>query len=157
MRKNRYVYLNEVGEEFSMSTNSVLRTVLIDDSDIDLFIQRRFLEVYKFSQQLVLYKSASEALESLGTMDGTEIPEIIFLDLNMPEIDGFSFLKSFEELPETVRNKVKIVVLTSSNSLKDKETAFSFKNVIQFITKPLKQTDIEELRRIVNTSTPSEN
>jgi two-component system, NarL family, nitrate/nitrite response regulator NarL len=127
----------------------VEKTVLIDDSDIDLFIQRRFLEVYNFSSELLLYKSAEEALSWLRNINGEAAPDIIFLDLNMPEIDGFSFLKNFKELPEKIKEKSKIVVLTSSNSSKDREQAFSFKNVIQFITKPLKQTDIEDLKRLI--------
>lgn len=130
----------------------VEKTVLIDDSDIDLFIQRRFLEVYNFSNELFLYKSAEEALGWLQNINGESAPDIIFLDLNMPEIDGFSFLKNFRDLPEKVKIKSKIVVLTSSNSSKDREQAFSFKNVIQFITKPLKQTDIEELKRLITTN-----
>lgn len=129
----------------------VEKTVLIDDSDIDLFIQRRFLEVYNFSSELLLYKSAEEALSWLRNINGEAAPDIIFLDLNMPEIDGFSFLKNFKELPEKIKEKSKIVVLTSSNSSKDREQAFSFKNVIQFITKPLKQTDIEDLKRLIAT------
>jgi two-component system, NarL family, nitrate/nitrite response regulator NarL len=130
----------------------VEKTVLIDDSDIDLFIQRRFLEVYNFSNELLLYKSAEEALGWLKNNNGEAAPDIIFLDLNMPEIDGFSFLKNFKELPEKIKLKSKIVVLTSSNSSKDREQAFSFKNVIQFITKPLKQTDIEELKKLITTN-----
>ena len=125
------------------------KTVLIDDSDIDLFIQRRFLEVYNFSNQLFLYKSAEEALDWLKGMNGDTPPDIIFLDLNMPEIDGFSFLKNFLDLPEKIKSKSKIVVLTSSNNAQDREQAFSFTNVIQFITKPLKQTDIEELKGLL--------
>lgn len=127
----------------------VEKTVLIDDSDIDLFIQRRFLEVYNFSNQLFLYKSAEEALDWLKAMNGDTPPDIIFLDLNMPEIDGFSFLKNFIELPEKIKAKSKIVVLTSSNNAQDRQQAFSFTNVIQFITKPLKQTDIEELKGLL--------
>jgi two-component system, NarL family, nitrate/nitrite response regulator NarL len=125
------------------------KTVLIDDSDIDLFIQRRFLEVYNFSNELFLYKSAEEALDWLKTSQEGTPPDIIFLDLNMPEIDGFSFLKNFLSLPDHVRSKSKIVVLTSSNNAKDREQAFSFNNVIQFITKPLKQTDIEDLKKLI--------
>jgi len=125
------------------------KTILIDDSDIDLFIQRRFLEVYNFSEQLLQYKSAEEALNFLRRLNEDAAPDVIFLDLNMPESDGFEFLKDFSELPERVTNKSKIVVLTSSNSAKDSELVFENKNVIQFITKPLKQSDIEELRRIV--------
>ena len=130
----------------------VEKTVLIDDSDIDLFIQRRFLEVYNFSNELLLYKSAEEALGWLKNINGETAPDIIFLDLNMPEIDGFSFLKNFKELSEKIILKSKIVVLTSSNSSKDREQAFSFKNVIQFITKPLKQTDIEELKKLITSN-----
>lgn len=128
----------------------VEKTMLIDDSDIDLFIQRRFLEVYNFSDELSLYKSAEEALGWLMSASKDDAPDIIFLDLNMPEQDGFAFLKNFEELPESVRGKSKIVVLTSSNSNKDRDQAFACKNVIQFITKPLKQTDIEELKQLLS-------
>jgi two-component system nitrate/nitrite response regulator NarL len=128
----------------------VNKTVLIDDSDIDLFIQRRFLEVYNFSRQLVSYKSAEEALNWLKNINGETPPDIIFLDLNMPEVDGFAFLKTFDTLPESIRKKSKIVVLTSSNSSKDREQVFQSKNVIQFITKPLKQSDIEELQELIS-------
>lgn len=127
----------------------VEKTVLIDDSDIDLFIQRRFLEVYNFSNQLFLYKSAEEALAWLRAINGEPAPDIIFLDLNMPENDGFAFLKDFNDLPKSVTSKSRIVVLTSSNSALDREQALSHDNVIQFITKPLKQTDIEELKKLV--------
>ncbi|HTE30793.1 MAG TPA: response regulator [Chryseolinea sp.] len=128
----------------------VERTLLIDDSDIDLFIQRRFLEVYNFSDELFLYKSAEEAMGWLQSINSETIPDIIFLDLNMPESDGFSFLNNFKELPENIRVKSKIVVLTSSNSAKDRDQAFAFANVIHFITKPLKQTDIEELKNLIS-------
>jgi two-component system, NarL family, nitrate/nitrite response regulator NarL len=128
-----------------MSTK-VNKTLLIDDSDVDLFIQRRFLEVYNFSSQLVSYKSAAEALHWLQNMNGQDPPEIIFLDLNMPDVDGFSFLRTFDTLPEKIKKTARIVVLTSSNSSKDKDQAFEHTNVIQFITKPLKQSDIELLK-----------
>lgn len=127
----------------------VEKTLLIDDSDIDLFIQRRFLEVYNFSNDLQLFKSAEEALKWLETIDLSDVPEVIFLDLNMPEFDGFTFLRQFKELPVPVQRKAKIVVLTSSNSSKDREQAFTFSNVIQFITKPLKQSDLDELKTLI--------
>jgi hypothetical protein len=49
-----------------MSKGSVEKAVLIDDSDIDLFIQKRFLEVYNFSQHLEMYNSANEAFNALN-------------------------------------------------------------------------------------------
>lgn len=130
----------------------VNKTVLIDDSEIDLFIQRRFLEVYDFSNQLISYKSAEAALNWLKNSNGEPAPDIIFLDLNMPDVDGFAFLKRFESLPDKIKNTSKIVVLTSSNSVKDKQQVFENKNVIQFITKPLKQSDIEDLGKLLKNS-----
>ncbi|HPM31233.1 MAG TPA: response regulator [Chryseolinea sp.] len=138
-----------------MNQSLVEKTILIDDSDIDLFIQRRFLEVYNFSDTLVLYNSAEDALGWLKEMKGEAAPDVIFLDLNMPEIDGFSFLNDFKKLPPEILRKCKIVVLTSSNSAKDREQAFSFENVIQFITKPIKQSDIEDLKVLINQDVPT--
>ncbi|MBT1704701.1 response regulator [Chryseosolibacter indicus] len=128
----------------------VEKTVLIDDSDIDLFIQRRFLEVYGFSSKLIVYKSAKEALNWLQKLNGEAPPDVIFLDLNMPDVDGFGFLKGFESLEDGIKGKTRIVVLTSSNSLQDRKMAFENKNVIHFITKPLKQSDIEELNGMIS-------
>ena len=73
-----------VKQYMTMNQSLVEKTILIDDSDIDLFIQRRFLEVYNFSNTLVLYNSAEEALSWLKEMKGDTAPDVIFLDLNMP-------------------------------------------------------------------------
>src|SRR5688500_13528848 len=127
----------------------VEKTMLIDDSEIDLFIHRRFLELCNFSKELVAYKSAESALDWLRNLNGVEPPNIIFLDLNMPVVDGFSFLNLFTELPDKIKKHSRIVVLTSSNSVTDREQVFLYKNVIQMITKPIKQADIEALRMLV--------
>lgn len=124
-------------------------TVLIDDSDIDLFIQKRFLEVYQFSKKLTSYRSAEEALKNLTSARDHNAPDVIFLDLNMPNMDGFEFLEQFQALPNEIRGKAKIVVLTSSNSQKDRVQAFTYQNVVHFVTKPLRQSDIEDLKRLV--------
>jgi CheY-like chemotaxis protein len=123
-------------------------TLLIDDSDIDLFIQRRFLEVYNFSRKLVSYKSADEALQWLLSASGEELPDVIFLDLNMPKTDGFEFLERFAQLPAHLTNQTRVIILTSSNSKADKEKVMTYKQVVHFITKPIKQSDIEEITAI---------
>lgn len=132
----------------------VVTAVLIDDSDIDLFIQRRFLEALKFSEKLISYKSAEEALENLSHA-AQPVPEVIFLDLNMPNVDGFGFLEGFKLLPDKIRDKPKIVVLTSSNSQQDRIQALAYDNVVHFVTKPLKQTDLEELKKILTPTGPA--
>lgn len=123
--------------------------MLIDDSEIDLFIHRRFLELCNFSKELIACKSAESALEWLRNLNGAEPPNVIFLDLNMPIVDGFSFLKHFTQLPGKIKKQIRIVVLTSSNSLTDREQVFLYENVIHMITKPIRQSDVEALRILV--------
>jgi two-component system nitrate/nitrite response regulator NarL len=130
-------------------TSIVNKTALIDDSDIDLFIQRRFLEVYNFSNQIVSYQSGTDALQWLQRVTEAEAPDIIFLDLNMPDLDGFGFLEKFHQLPVKIKEKSKIVVLTSSSNADDRKESLSKEGVIHFITKPLKKKDIEDLGKIV--------
>ena len=127
-------------------TKPVDKAMLIDDSEIDLFIHRRFLELCNFSKEVITYRSAESALDWFKNLNGEAAPEIIFLDLNMPVVDGFSFLNQFNGLPEKITSRSQIVVLTSSNSTTDREQVFLYKNVIKMITKPIKQTDIEALR-----------
>lgn len=128
----------------------VNHTILIDDSEIDLFIQRRFLEIFQFSKDFTLFQSADEALEWLNNQPEGAMPDMIFLDLNMPKKDGFDFLEQFAQLPPSKTQHPRIVVLTSSNSSADAVRSKSYPNVIEFITKPLKQSDIENIRKILN-------
>lgn len=122
------------------------KAMLIDDSEIDLFIHRRFLELCNFSHELISYRSAESALEWLKNLNGDPAPDLIFLDLNMPVVDGFSFLNHFNELPRKIRDRSRIVVLTSSSSTTDREQVFLYENVVKMITKPIKQADIDALR-----------
>lgn len=125
------------------------KAMLIDDSEIDLFIHRRFLELCNFCNELISHRSAETALDWLKNLNGDPAPSVIFLDLNMPVIDGFSFLEHFNNLPEKIRNQSRIVVLTSSNSVTDREQVFLHRNVIKMITKPIRQADIDALSKLV--------
>lgn len=116
--------------------------IIIDDSEIDLLIQKRFLELYGFKGAIELYTSVNEAFINMSK-PGYDPADIIFLDLNMPESDGFTFLNSFNQLPYPVTSKTRIVVLTSSENPLDKELVMTYNPVIEYLTKPLKQADAE--------------
>jgi two-component system, NarL family, nitrate/nitrite response regulator NarL len=117
--------------------------VLIDDNDIDLFVQKRFIEINRFADQVITFRSPMDALDYLN--GGQELPEIIFLDLNMPVMDGFEFLERYVTFPEKVTQSTKVVVLTSSSSTADRERAIGFHNVIDFASKPLSAQSLERV------------
>lgn len=120
--------------------------ILIDDNDIDLFVQKRFVEINNFSERVITYNSATLAISRLMNLEESTIPNLIFLDLNMPEMDGFGFLENFKKLPPSIRDKTKVVVVTSSSSHTDKERALAFAPVIHFMSKPLSDKALDQIR-----------
>lgn len=120
--------------------------ILIDDNDIDLFVQKRFVEINNFSERVITYNSATLAISRLMNLEESTIPNLIFLDLNMPEMDGFGFLENFKKLPPSIRDKTKVVVVTSSSSHTDKERALAFEPVIHFMSKPLSDKALDQIR-----------
>ena len=64
-------------------------------------------------------------------------PDVVFVDLNMPVLNGFQFIEKFYELPEDMVKKSQIVILTSSLNSRDKEIASRLNPDIKFLSKPL--------------------
>ncbi len=131
----------------SLKINLVM---LIDDSDIDLFIQRKVVELTGFASQVKAYINPKEALNHLSVATKEQLPELILLDLNMPIMDGFAVLQALEALPEQVANNCKVVVLTSSNSAKDRQKATDYHFVKGFLSKPLSEASIAELKNMMH-------
>ena len=81
------------------------RVLLIDDNDIDNFINERMITTNHFGKQVVVKNSGDLALNYLKEhqSDPNTLPQIIFLDLNMPVMDGFAFLEEYDKLSDTVK------------------------------------------------------
>ena len=120
--------------------------LLIDDNDIDLFINKKIIEFNNFSNKLISLSSSKEALDYLQTVDKGALPQIIFLDLNMPLSDGFQVLSEFSKLADHIRTGVSIVILTSSNNPNDKDKVEKNANVLYFLSKPLNEEKLQIIR-----------
>jgi CheY-like chemotaxis protein len=131
-----------------MEMDSIDMVMLVDDNDTDNFISRRIIEITKFATQVVIKNSGKSALEYLEENKNNykNLPDLIFLDINMPIVDGFVFLYEFENFPETVRDKCKIIILSSSDNKKDIDKIVNNDYVIKFITKPLSEKSLEQIK-----------
>lgn len=122
--------------------------MLVDDNDTDNFISKRIIEITKFSKGVEVKSSGKTALDYLKENQNNidKIPSLIFLDINMPIVDGFVFLYEFEKFNELVRNKCKVIILSSSDNKRDIDKIVNNNHVIKFITKPLTEVALDEIK-----------
>lgn len=121
--------------------------LLVDDNHIDNLINRKILDNAKYAETIIVIDSPEEAIKfvraSLET--GNNVPEVIFLDLRMPVMNGFEFLKSLKDLPNLKPELIKIFVLSSSLDPKDIKRIKENHLVSRFIGKPLTNQILEEI------------
>lgn len=113
--------------------------LLVDDDEISHFINSAFIRKSNLCNAVVTAIHGKEALQYLSNCLDKKLPypELIFLDLKMPVMDGFEFLELFHQKDISSNSKVIIIVLTSSDNPYDKEKVKKYSGVKDYITKPL--------------------
>jgi len=130
-----------------MEDKAIGLVMLVDDNDTDNFISKRIIEITDFAKVVIVKSSGKSALDYLDeNRDNAEdLPEIIFLDINMPIVDGFVFLYEFEKFNDTVKDKCRVIILSSSDNKRDIDKIVNNDYVIKFVTKPLTEHSLEEI------------
>lgn len=117
--------------------------LIIDDSVVDVEVLSLVLSFNNFGKKISKFYSAPKALEFIQNVTN-EIPDLIFLDINMPEMDGFEFLDEIEKIP-SLENKFKVIIFSSSNDMEDFEKAKTYKVVTKYWVKPIKGDYLNDL------------
>lgn len=122
-----------------------MKVLLIDDDKINNFLNRSIIEKHCGNDCIVSEfinpEEAYEFLKDCSLTNHENCPDVIFLDINMPEMSGFELLEKMEE--ESIRLvKTKIFILSSSLDPNDIERSKSFESVTDFISKPLDKSKI---------------
>ena len=115
------------------------KLVLIDDNPIDHYIVRTMLYNNEACKQATYTFDGSMVLEFIEeNISATELlPDVIFLDLTMPNFSGWEFLDKFEKIKDSLDKKIELYVMTSSVRESDKERSSKYGCVNSFISKPL--------------------
>ena len=124
--------------------------MLIDDNEIDNLINQKMIEAAVVAEIIYTHTSAKSAIEFLRNVEKLEVadkvlPDVVFLDIDMPLMDGFQFLDEFEKLGNALKKKCKIVMLTSSINPQDFTRSKKYTSVKQYLNKPLTNESIVTL------------
>ncbi|MBP6334452.1 MAG: response regulator [Bacteroidia bacterium] len=121
--------------------------LLIDDSESDNLINRSIILRNNFSGSVSAALSAEEGILFLEDQfkKKATIPDLIFLDIKMPGVDGFGFLKLFDKLDSSIRHRTSIIMLTASTDMIDYYRAISNPYVLNYLKKPLNIVELMTL------------
>lgn len=115
--------------------------LLIDDDKVLNFLTASAFKRSSHINEVHVSYDGREALDLLSKL--THTPDFILLDISMPTMNGFEFLDRYDQLGYS--NKTKIAIYTSSIEKEDKEKAKQYKNVVDFIVKPLSTEKLQEI------------
>lgn len=124
--------------------NSVL---LIDDDRSTNFFNKIIIQKANCTDTIVVVESGEQGLEYLNTSIDQKFPQpdLIFLDINMPGMDGWEFMEHYEKLDDNKKGKIIIIMLTTSLNPDDKEKADQILDIRAFKNKPLSTAMVLEI------------
>ena len=125
--------------------NKLQKVLLVDDDDIVNSINKVIIKHAKFADEIITETVASKALGLIKEQkDGGLLPEIIFLDINMPEMDGWDFVEEYIKLGFEQEGP-RIIMLTSSINPRDENRASLIDEITDFMSKPLSPEILDKI------------
>lgn len=122
------------------------RFIVIDDNHVNSFITERLLKTVGFKDAVLSFQDGNDALNAIRTTAESYTGKTILLvDLQMPLMSGFSLLEEFSHLPEDLRSRYTVYIVTSSINPEDVRNASQYTFVKKFVPKPLTASIVQEM------------
>ncbi|WP_299754654.1 response regulator [uncultured Pontibacter sp.] len=127
------------------------KVFIVDDDEVSIFLTEAILEAESFANECKGFLDAKIALQNLmDSVHGSSteaLPEVIFLDLNMPFLSGWDFLEALSPYEQALRGRCRIYILTSSVDEQEQKRAAHSKLVAGFLQKPLEDEWLLQLQK----------
>lgn len=120
---------------------------VVDDDDIYQYVIKKKIEKRNIANQIKTFKNGHDAIEYLNLVANSheKLPDVIFLDINMPVMDGWDFLQEYTELKSRLKKKINLYVVSSSIHQSDIERAKNIREVTDYIIKPMNDEQLDEI------------
>jgi CheY-like chemotaxis protein len=120
---------------------------IVDDDKLFVFLTKKTIQATEFETHIKEFTDGQEAIEYLrqNAESQDKLPDIIFLDLSMPVMDGWEFLKEYMMIEPIMKKEIKLYICSSSISPHDVERAKSIAAVTDFIIKPISKEVFTEM------------
>ena len=115
------------------------KILLVDDDEVYLFAAGKTIEATGLAEKVEVCNNGQEAINYLLNLmhNGIELPDVIFIDINMPVMDGWEFLEKYRELMGSRANEIRIYILSSSVDKNDIQRSKQYECVSEYIIKPV--------------------
>ena len=112
---------------------------IIDDDPIYQIITKKIINKTDTEKEIISFSNGAEAIDAFASnvQQPEALPNIILLDIDMPIMDGWEFMASFEKILPLISKKIAIYIISSSIADSDKEKAKSYKQIAGYLSKPL--------------------
>ncbi len=118
--------------------------LLVDDNDADNYFHKLVINEMNITDNIQVVTNGFDALEYLNN-DNNILPELVFLDINMPKMSGWEFIEEFKKIDPVKRRKIVVVILSTSINPDDYNRAQDSAEISDFETKPLDAEAIENI------------
>lgn len=131
------------------SMSDIKRAFLVDDDEINNFICINIIQKMGFADNVKAFEDGQEALDHIKELAQNApemLPEVMFLDINMPIMNGWDFLEEYSKIKSEYGITISLFMLSSSIYQADVDKSKEYEDVTDFVTKPLREESLNEIK-----------